>query len=210
MPTRSGPPTWAVRSPSPPAGHLQRPQPGWTIKIIDQETGETVPRGTAGQIGVKGPSLMRGYIGRPPGDGFDADGFFLTPDLGQMDTGGNLYLLSRLDDLVRSAGVNVSTLEVERELGEFGAVRLAVVLGVPHPTLGSALVACVVPNAEQLTEDDVLSWLRPRLASYKLPRRVLFISADDLSYTTSQKVRRGALRDLATDRINQAGGWART
>jgi fatty-acyl-CoA synthase len=194
----------------PPAGHLQRPQPGWTIKIIDQETGETVPRGTAGQIAVKGPSLMRGYLGRPAGDGFGADGFFLTPDLGQMDTDGNLYLLSRLDDLVRSAGVNVSTLEVERELGEFGAVRLAVVLGVPHPTLGSALVACVVPNAEPLTEDDVLSWLRPRLASYKLPRRVLFISTGDLSYTTSQKVRRGALRDLATDRLEQAGGWGRT
>ena len=192
---------------SAPPPNVGRPFPGWSIKIVDPETRAVVARGELGQIAVAGPAIMRGYLGRPSDDLFDSEGYFRTPDLGFIDDDGNLNLSSGIDDLIRSGGMNVSTLEVERELSGFGRVRLVVCIGVPHPSLGQALVACVVPRTSNLIEEDVIAWLRPRLASYKRPRRVVFLLEADFTYTMSRKVRRGHLRDLVVERINAAGGW---
>ena len=189
-----------------PAGSAGRALPGWTITVTDPDTGEVVPRGTVGQFRVKGPALMRGYHGRP-GTPFDDDGFFVTPDVGWFDDDGFLWFSSRIDDIVRSAGVNVSTTELERELGADERIRLAVVVGVPHPSLGQALVACVVKEDEGLTADDVVGWLRPRVASYKIPRAVLFFADHDISYTMSQKVQLADLRDQAARRVAELGLW---
>jgi fatty-acyl-CoA synthase len=190
-----------------PAGNSGRPLPGWTVKVVDPDTGEVLPTGEIGQIKVLGPALMKRYEGRPPGSGFDADGFFVTPDLGFMDDAGFLFFASRIDDIVRSAGVNVSTSELERELALMDGVRLAVAVGIPHPTLGQALVACVVPDHDGLVEADVTAWLRPRIASYKLPRAVLLIEEADLRFTVSQKVQLADLRELAVERVGALGLW---
>jgi fatty-acyl-CoA synthase len=192
-----------------PPGSSGRALPGWTVKVVDPDTGALVPRGQIGQIKARGPALMKRYHGRPPGTGFDDEGFLVTPDLGYLDDDGFLFFASRIDDVVRSAGVNVSTSEIERELGAMEGVRIAVALGLPHPTLGQALVVCVVRDvgAEQLQSDDVVGWLRPRVASYKVPRAVLFVEESDLKFTLSQKVQLAELRQLAAARIEALGLW---
>jgi acyl-CoA synthetase (AMP-forming)/AMP-acid ligase II len=189
-----------------PAGSAGKVLPGWTIKVTDPDTGQVVPRGTVGQFRVQGPALMRGYHGRP-GSPFDESGFFVTPDVGSLDDDGFLWFSSRIDDIVRSAGVNVSTTELERELAADDRVRLAVVVGLPHPSLGQALVACIVKEDEALSADDVVAWLRPRVASYKIPRAVLFFADGDIAYTMSQKVQLADLRDQAARRVAEAGLW---
>jgi acyl-coenzyme A synthetase/AMP-(fatty) acid ligase len=189
-----------------PPGSSGQVLPGWTIKVTDPDTGQVVPRGTVGQFRVKGPALMRGYHGRP-GSPFDAEGFFVTPDVGSLDDHGFLWFSSRIDDIVRSAGVNVSTTELERELVADERVRLAVVVGLPHPTLGQALVACIVKEDDGLTADEVVAGLRPKVASYKIPRAVLFFADADISYTMSQKVQLADLREKAARRVADLGLW---
>ena len=81
------------------------------------------------------------------------------------------------------------------------------VVGLPHPSLGQALVACIVKEDEALSADDVVAYLRPRVASYKIPRAVLFFADGDISYTMSQKVQLADLRDQAARRVAEAGLW---
>jgi acyl-CoA synthetase (AMP-forming)/AMP-acid ligase II len=190
-----------------PPGSSGRALPGWTVKVTDPESGDLLPRGQIGQFKVRGPAVMKRYHGRPAGSGFDADGFLVTPDLGYLDDSGFLFFASRVDDVVRSAGVNVSTSELESELAQLEGVRLAVALGIPHPTLGQAMVACIVPERDGMASEDVLAWLRPRVASYKLPRAVLFFDESDLKFTVSQKVQRADLRELVIERVTRLGLW---
>ena len=198
-----------------PAGATGRPLPGWDVRVIDDSSGADVTAGEIGRIKLRGPTLMTGYVGRSAKETFDADGYFLTSDLGYLDSGGYLYFSGRADDLVRSAGVNVSAAELERELGQHPQVRLVVALGVPHPRLGQALVACVVrektpagaPPDALLDADQIARWLRPRLATYKQPRAVLFFEESELSFTGSQKVQRAPLRERVLRRIEQEALW---
>src|SRR6185312_93336 len=125
-----------------------------------------------------------------------------------LDDEGFVHFASRIDDIVRSAGVNVSTTEVERELNALPRVRMAVAVGLPHPTLGQALVACIVPADPDLDEAQVLAALRPRLSSYKLPRATVFLDESELRFTVSQKVQRAPLRDEAARRIAAEGRWS--
>ena len=187
-----------------PPGRAGRALPGWTVKVTDPDRGTLCPRGTVGQFRVRGPALMRGYYGRP-GPVLDEAGVLRHPRRRVARRGGFLWFSSRIDDIVRSAGVNVSTLELERELEASPRVRQAIVLGVPHPTVGQALVACIVAEDGSLGTDDVLAWLRPRVATYKLPRAVLFFGEDEITYTVSQKVQRGELREAAIARIDDLG-----
>jgi fatty-acyl-CoA synthase len=206
-----------------PAGATGRPLPGWDVRVVDEASGADVAVGEVGRIKLRGQTLMTGYVGRSAAETFDADGYFLTSDLGYLDADGYLYFSGRADDLVRSAGVNVSAAELERELGQHPQVRLVVALGVPHPRLGQALVACIVrenvapeapleappeaPLDAPLDGDQIAQWLRPRLATYKQPRAVLFFEESELSFTASQKVERAPLRERVLRRIEQEGLW---
>jgi acyl-CoA synthetase (AMP-forming)/AMP-acid ligase II len=184
-----------------PPGWVGKPLEGWTIRVTDVDTGRLLRRGEVGRIEVRGPSLMREYIGRPRSDYMTEDGFFRTPDSGFVDDDGALRFHGRLDDVIRISGANVSTTEVEQALVSHPDIRIAVALGVPHPRLGQALVAGVVPNDEDLDEADIVAWLRTRLAGFKVPRRVLVLHEDELRFTVSQKVQRSHLRDLALSRL---------
>jgi fatty-acyl-CoA synthase len=183
--------------------------PGWTVRIADFDSGEPVRPGATGRIEVSGPSLMRGYLNRPRAEYMTVDGFFRTPDSGYLGRNGHLYFTGRTDDIVRTAGVNVSTTEVEQVLAQNPEVSLAVAVGLPHPSLDQALVACVVPvpRTGPLDGDELLAWLRERLASYKVPRCVLVFDEGELRFTVSQKVRRDHLRELATARVAELGLW---
>jgi acyl-CoA synthetase (AMP-forming)/AMP-acid ligase II len=190
-----------------PVGNSGTPLPGWRVKIVDPDTGTPVPRGTVGQVRVAGPTMMTAYNGRPLAEVVDEEGFFPTSDLGHLDQDDYFFFSSRADDVVRSGGVNVSTTELEMTLAAFERVKHAVALGLPHPRLGQALVACVVASDDDLTPVEIVDWLRPRLATYKLPRAVLLFDESALTFTLSQKIQRVPLRDAAQARIEAEGLW---
>ena len=120
--------------------------PGVTLKITDPLTGSVVPRGRAGEISVKGPTLMLGYIGTPLDETLDAEGFFPTGDGGYLDDAGRLYWQGRLTDIIKTGGANVSPREVDETLIAHSGVKVAQTVGVPHQTLGEVVVSCVVPH----------------------------------------------------------------
>jgi acyl-CoA synthetase (AMP-forming)/AMP-acid ligase II len=174
------------------------PQPGNTIRIVDPLSGKAVPLGERGEIAVKGPTLMLGYLGIPLDETLDDEGFLRSGDGGYIDERGRLVWEGRLNDIIKTGGANVSPIEVDGVLATFPGVKVNMTVGVPHETLGEMVVSCVVPKAGvTLSEAAIRDFLKERLASYKIPRRVLFVREEDLSLTGSSKVKSGALRELA-------------
>lgn len=182
--------------------------PGATVKIVDPRTGGIVARGEPGEICVKGPTLMLGYIGTPLAETLDADGFFGTGDAGYLDDAGRLYWQGRLTDIIKTGGANVSPREVDEVLAEHSGVKVVATVGVPHPALGEVVVACVVVHdGRTLDAEELRAFARKRLASYKVPRHVLFFGEDDVALTGNAKIKSGELRELAVERL--AGGPTR-
>jgi acyl-CoA synthetase (AMP-forming)/AMP-acid ligase II len=149
---------------------------------------------------------MSGYAKVEPELYFDTDGFFHTQDGGSLDDGGDLHWTGRLSNLIKTGGANVSPLEIEERAGQFPGVRSAHAVGVPHPTLGDAIVLCVVPT-EEATPDiaGLEAYLRDGLSAYKLPRAVFVLRPDEVSYTGSQKVQIEPLREHALAKLCEAG-----
>lgn len=185
---------------------------GNEIIVVDPESGERLPAGSQGEIAVRGATLMRGYYKVDPALLFDADGFFHTQDGGSLDADGNLHWSGRLSGLIKTGGANVSPAEIERVMVAHPGLRVAVPIGVPHPTLGEILVLCAVPIAGVPAPDeaDVREFARKRLAAYKVPRRLLLFEESEIAYTANQKVqleplREAALKRLAGERAEIAG-----
>ena len=176
--------------------------PGVTLKITDPLTGGLVPRGEAGEISVKGPTLMLGYIGTPLDETLDSEGFFPTGDGGHLDDAGRLYWQGRLTDIIKTGGANVSPREVDDALIAYSGVKVTQTVGVPHQTLGEVVVSCVVPHHDVILDaEQLLAFLRQRLASYKVPRHVLFFGEDEVALTGNAKIKAGELRELAAKRL---------
>ena len=187
-----------------------RPLPGMSIRILDPESGEVLPPGEKGEIAVKGASLMRGYYKVEPSLYFDAGGYFHTQDGGWLDPDGYLHWTGRLSNLIKTGGANVSPLEIEAAVPTSSDLRVCLAVGVPHPVLGEAVVLCAVrAEGASLDEDareaELRSALRERLAAYKVPKRVLFFGADELEYTSNQKIQVGPLRDAVLARLQRDG-----
>lgn len=178
------------------------PLPGNTLKIVDPVSGAVVPRGVRGEIAVKGPTLMLGYLGLPREEALDAEGFFHTGDGGYLDEAGRLFWEGRLTDMIKTGGANVSPREIDELLATHPGIKLVQTVGVPHETLGEMVVSCIVPHEGTVLEEAAIrDYARQRLASYKVPRRVVFLREDELSMTGNEKVKAGALRQLAAERL---------
>jgi fatty-acyl-CoA synthase len=178
------------------------PLPGNTVRVVDSESGRPLHRGETGEIAVKGPTLMLGYLRVPREDTFDDEGFFRTGDCGFVDDEGRLHWHGRLSDIIKTGGANVSPLEIDSVITECPGVKIAATVGIPHPTLGEIVVACVVPEAgASLDESQVRAFVSKRLSSYKVPRRVLLVQESDLTLTGSNKVKTAPLRELAARRV---------
>jgi len=183
------------------------PLVGMEVKIVDADSGDITPVGTAGRICARGVTMMRGYYKVPREEVFDADGWFHTSDAGFLDDRGNVHWTGRLDDTAKIAGVNVHPMEVERQLARWGRLAAYAVLALPHPSLGAAMVICASltsaegDDVDPVTEASILSYLRSQLAGYQVPRRVLFFDSADLTFTATQKVDLRAMRARAVDRM---------
>jgi acyl-CoA synthetase (AMP-forming)/AMP-acid ligase II len=183
-------------------GSYGQPLPGNILKVFDPLTGQVVPRGQRGEIAIKGPTLMLGYIGKTLEETFDEEGFFCTGDGGYVDDEGYLFWEGRLTDIIKTGGANVSPLEVDAALAAIPGVKRAQTVGVPHDTLGEMVVACIVPHeGAALDERGIRDLLKEQLASFKIPRAVLFFGEEELAVTGSGKVKTGDLRELAGKRL---------
>jgi fatty-acyl-CoA synthase len=178
------------------------PLPGNTLKIVDPLSGAVVPRGVRGEIAVKGPTLMLGYIGIAKDETVDAEGFFHSGDGGYLDDHGRLFWEGRLSDVIKTGGANVSPREIDEVLAACPGVKLCQTVGVPHETLGEMVVSCIVAHDGVAIDGEAIrDFAKQRLASYKVPRRVLFFRDGELAMTGSDKVKAGELRQLAAQRL---------
>jgi acyl-CoA synthetase (AMP-forming)/AMP-acid ligase II len=177
--------------------------PGNAIRIVDPSTSELLPAGVDGEIAVSGATLMKGYVKVPLEQTLD-DGFFRTGDAGSVDEDGFLHWTGRTSDMIKTGGANVSPVEIEMELLHHPALMAAGAVGVPHETLGQIVVVVAVPqNGIRVDEADVRTFLKDRIASYKIPRRVVFVREDELTLTGNQKIKPEDLRVLAAARLAQ-------
>jgi len=179
-----------------------RPLAGMEIRIVDPDTGRAAAPGESGEIFVKGPTLMEGYYRVPRNETFDREGFFKTGDLGFLDDNGCLHFATRLKDVIKTAGVNVAAAEVEEALAKHPSVKAAHVVGIPDPVRGENVAAFVILNeAATLSADDLQTFCRNALASYKVPRHVFLIAESDVPRTGTGKIAKPALRKLAQRRL---------
>jgi malonyl-CoA/methylmalonyl-CoA synthetase len=174
-----------------------------SVRIARPEDGTSLARGEIGVIEVKGPNVFTGYWRNPAktAEGFRADGYFITGDLGYVDTEGYVNISGRDKDLIITGGFNVYPAEVETLLDAIPGVAESAVIGVPHPDMGEAVVA-VLSLAEPslagtLDEATVLSALAGRIARFKQPRRVLFLP--ELPRNTMGKIQKAQLRSVHAD-----------
>ena len=167
--------------------------PGTDLRIVDGD--RVLPAGTAGEIAVRGPGVMRGYLNDADATARALrDGWLLTGDIGRLDRDGALQVLDRRDDLVVSGGENVYPAEVEAVLLAHPMVSEAGVSGVPDADLGARVVAWIVTHPGAAADAATLeAFCRGRLAGYKLPREFRFVDA--LPRTSSGKLQRRRLNE---------------
>jgi o-succinylbenzoate---CoA ligase len=160
---------------------------------IDIAGREAAP-GEVGEILLSGPTITSGYVGNPEASAAALrDGWLHTGDLGHRDDEGYLYVADRRSDLIISGGENIYPAEVEAALLAHPAIAEAGVIGLPDQHWGQVPVAAVVLR-NPATEAAILTDLRGRLATYKLPRRIIVLS--ELPRTASGKLQRHLLREL--------------
>ncbi|HEV7408988.1 MAG TPA: malonyl-CoA synthase [Bradyrhizobium sp.] len=170
--------------------------PGVSVRVTDPETGKTLGPESIGMIEVKGPNVFKGYWRMPEKtkSEFRDDGFFITGDLGKIDTHGYVHILGRGKDLVISGGFNVYPKEIESEIDAMPGVIEAAVIGVPHADFGEGVTAVVVCDKNAgVDEAAVLKALDGRLAKFKMPKRVIIV--DELPRNAMGKVQKNILRD---------------
>jgi acyl-CoA synthetase (AMP-forming)/AMP-acid ligase II len=179
--------------------------PGVQLKVVDPESGDVVDVGTEGELLVRGPMLMRGYLGKSPAECFDDEGWFHTGDVGHLDERGELHWTGRRTEMIRTGGAMVSPAEIEVQMRACPDVRLARVIGMPDERLDQIAVMCVeLTEGSTAKPESLQSFLRERLASYKVPKRVLIFGAGEIPLTASgTKVRDEDLRLLTTARLEQ-------
>ncbi len=181
------------------AGSIGVPMPDTDAKIIDLESGETLPfDGEAqGELCVRGPQIMKGYWNRPDETAgtIDADGWLHTGDICKVDKDGYFFIVDRKKDMIIASGYKVLPRDVEEVLYMHPKVMEAVVAGIPHPTRGDDTVkAYIVPKpGETPTAEEIKEFCKLHLAQYKVPREVEFRS--ELPKTMVGKVLRRVLVD---------------
>ncbi|UVE16018.1 long-chain-fatty-acid--CoA ligase [Pseudomonas sp. LS44] len=163
------------------------------MRVADAEDRE-VPRGTVGEILVRGPNVMLGYWKKPEATAEALRGGWMhTGDGGYMDEDGFIYICDRLKDMIVSGGENIFTAEVESAIASHPAVAQAAVIGVPCDKWGETVHAVLIRKPEHsVSEEDIISHCRERIAGYKVPRSVEF--RDTLPLSSVGKVLKTDLR----------------
>ena len=151
-------------------------------RIVDS-AGQEVPRGTVGEITVRGPNVMLGYWNKPELTAAALrDGWMYTGDGGRMDEDGFITVVDRLKDMIKTGGENVFSAEVENALAKHPAVSASAVIAIPDDQWGEAVHAVVVCAAgKTVTAEELIAHCKRLIAGYKSPRSIDFVAALPLS-----------------------------
>ncbi|NWG70930.1 MAG: long-chain-fatty-acid--CoA ligase [Parvularculaceae bacterium] len=173
-----------------------KPLPGNAIRICDPETGRDLPQGALGEIRLRTPACMEGYwANRKATDAVIIDGWYRTGDAGRLDEDGYLYVLDRVKDMIISGGENIYPAEIENVLAAHPAVLEAAIVGKPDHKWGEVVKAFIVKRpGKEVSSAEICEFLKPKIASFKLPREVAFLAA--LPRNPSGKILKTELRKL--------------
>ena len=162
---------------------------GPEVAIMDRE-GRILPPGAEGEVVIRGPNVTAGYAANPEANARAfQDGWFRTGDEGRIDAAGYLFLSGRLKEIINRGGEKVSPLEVDGVLSAHPAVAQALAFALPHPMLGEEVAAAVVlREGATASEQEIREFAAERLASFKVPRKVLFL--DEIPKGATGKLQR--------------------
>ena len=176
-------------------GSFGKPAPGFEARIVDQETGRDCAAGEVGELWFRSPFLMAGYYGVEREATFTPDGWYRTGDLCRVDDDGFYYFLSRLGDVIKTAGANVSAREVEAAILDRTGLT-SHVLGLPDPERGQIVAAALrVPAGGQAPDaDELRTALRAAISAYKVPVLIVPVPEHEVPMMSSGKLDAPALR----------------
>lgn len=165
------------------AGSIGRPNYFVDARLVDDDN-RPVPVGEVGELVLKGPAICSGYFNNPQAtaEAVDEEGWFHTGDLARMDEDGFYYIVDRKKDMFISGGENVYPVEIEKALYEHPAVHMCAVIGVPDEKWGEVGKAFVILKpGKKATAEELIAFLRGRLARYKVPKSIEFVESLPLS-----------------------------
>lgn len=172
-------------------------------KTIDNETGEDLPKGSIGELVVRGNTVTHGYYNKPDetAKAIDKDGWLRTGDVGIIDENNYLEILGRANDLYKVSGEIVAPKEAENVISEHPAVNQVFIIGVPDSVTTEAGAAFIeLKDGEECTRRDITNWCGERLARFKVPRHVWFIKAEEWPMTSTGKVQKFRLKEIAEEK----------
>lgn len=169
-------------------------------RVRDPDSGEVLPTGQAGELELKGPSLMAEYFGNEAAtrEAFTADGYLRTGDLAQMEPDGRFTFLTRMGDVMRLGGFLVSPAEIEEQIAAHPGIAAAQVVAAATPSGPRAVAFVLLSPGARLDEADVQARCRARLASFKTPARIIALDAFPVTESANGvKIQRARLRQMA-------------
>lgn len=177
-------------------GSIGIAMPGQEVRVVD-EHGDEVPRGTKGELAVKGPNVMSGYLKRESETQQTLkNGWLYTGDIGYEDDDGYFYIVDRKKDVIIRGGMNVYPKQIEDVLYEMPDIIEAAVIGVPDDTYGEEVQAYVVlKEGAALTENELIAHCRKKMANYRCPKRI--VQLDALPKNSVGKIMKNELRKIA-------------
>ncbi len=177
-------------------GSIGLPIPDTECRIVDIDDGNTdMPAGETGELVIRGPQIMKGYLNRPEETAktLTGDGWLHTGDIAKMDEEGYFYIVDRIKDMIISGGYNVYPRDIDEVLYEHPKIVEACCVGIPHEKRGEAVKAfVVVKQGETVTEKEIIDYCAEKLAKYKLPVAVAF--REELPKSNVGKILRKDLR----------------
>lgn len=171
-------------------GRLGTPLDEWEVRVIDPDSSAVLPPGGQGEIVARGPNAMVGYYRDPVKTAatLDADGWMHTGDIGSLDESGHIMFHGRLKDMLKVGGENVAAAEIEAVLDSHPAVRLSQVVGMPDTRLAEVPAAFVeIRPGAGATEAELITFCQGKIARFKIPRVVRFVTEWPMSATKIQK-----------------------
>ncbi|MCB0217112.1 MAG: AMP-binding protein [Caldilineae bacterium] len=179
--------------------------PHLEVKLVDSETGVTLPRGAQGELCFRGYGVMRGYFDNPEATAktIDPAGWLHSGDLGTMDEAGYVRITGRLKDMIIRGGENIYPAEIEAFFYGHPQVAEIAVFGVPDPRLGEEVGAFVkLHEGERVDPEQLRDFARERIAHYKVPRHIWIV--DEFPMTVTGKIQKFRMREMAAERLSAA------
>ena len=176
---------------------------GTEVEVVDSND-EEVPRGERGELVIRGHNVMKGYYKRPEATTQAMrGGWFHTGDAATIDEEGFIYIVDRIKDVILRGGYNVYPREIEEILYEHPAVAECAVIGTPHEDLGEEIQAVLVlKDGETVTRQEIMLFVKERVAAFKYPRQVAFV--DELPKTATGKILKRELSAQTEEQLSRS------